>query len=165
VLHGNKFALEFSNTSEHARYIGLIISQFAVIEGHPQKLISKMGIMPLNVAETVLSVFRAFSNKIGIIDELRKTFPVGLKERQVLSYYKGLFTEANKIRNYYAHAKYKFHNTGIVIQPFASDLNSARPDEKKTVDEIKADSKRLKRIFVELEHFYRAGIISDSLQK
>lgn len=150
-------ALEWGK--EYAETVGVIISLFAIVEDYPSALLVKITEMDSSDAMSILSTFRAFSNRLDLLKEVARNRPEGSVGRICLSYYRGIMSEANKIRNKYAHAKYSYAKTHFVLETYASDTNRNAEQLEMTLKDFQADRDRLKRIICELHAFcYRDEI-------
>ncbi|PWE17276.1 hypothetical protein DDZ18_06195 [Marinicauda salina] len=128
-------------------------------------ILDRLGVMDEADALASLGVFRSFSNRIEMLDELRKRRDPQTIEHACLSYYKGLLTEANSIRNKYAHAKYGIAKDHFVLYTFSGDHNRQPVRIAQTIDDFASDKNRLKRIICELHAFCARGAISSGLDK
>jgi hypothetical protein len=109
-----------------------------------------------------LGVFRAFSNKLDLFAELLKARSDGTNEKFVMCYVKDLLSEANSIRNRYAHAKYGGfkHNSKaenfIYLKLFSSNYNRLNRQEKVRLKDFERDKDRLNIIICEVHHILHA---------
>jgi len=156
-------ALEWGK--DYAEAVGIIISLFAMVEGYPPLILEKVGILSKQDALSTLGVFRAFSNRLDLLKEVTKNRPEQSRERACLRYYKGLLTEANKIRNKYAHATYSYAKTHFVLMTYSGDHNRKEEKIAQNLEDFHADIDRLKRIICELHAFCYRNEVPASLQK
>lgn len=144
-LGGVTNALELPENAEHAQLIGVVLSWFAGTELLIPKALRRLTKGTLKDAIAIMSVFRAFSNKIDVLESVIKNVPDG-PEKEVASYVKGHFTEANKIRNRYAHGLYLSTPQGLHIAPYGK-RSRATP---LTIKELRRDAARIKRLQQEI---------------
>jgi hypothetical protein len=152
-------ALEWAD--EFAKIVGVIVSLFAIIEGYPPILLARFCGIKQGDARAILGVFRAPSNRIDLIKQLARGQPPSSKERVILNYYRGLLSDANTIRNKYAHAQYSYskeplepsapnRKTVFHLRTFFSDFNRKEETLVQHLEEFERDRDRLKRIICEL---------------
>lgn len=142
---------------ETARTIGLILGMFGAVEIYVPKALSRLSGIPLEDAKAIVGAFRAFSNKIGLIEEFISQRG-GTPETKIASYVKGRFNDANKIRNLYAHGIYRWYGE-LLIDPYG-DRN--RTKLLKMVD-LKNDLETMRRISLEMNSIYDLGQIPPAL--
>lgn len=154
-----KFNVALEHGPDYAQAVGVIISLFAIVEDYTPFFLKTFCNIDASDARSIMGVFRAFSNRIELLKELSRNRPVGTRDRIISSYYRGLLTDANKIRNKYAHAKYSYAKTHFVLHTFAGDFNRNDEHIYQKIDDFNKDIKQLKRIICELHAlFYRSEI-------
>ena len=144
-------ALELKGQEQYARHVGVIISLFAIVEGFVPRVLESLLGMDREDARSITGVFRAFSNRLDLIEQLIKGRDKGSVEREVFSYTKGLLAEANNIRNKFAHATYGYAGDHFKLETCSSNYNQARQIIDMTLDDFEKDILRLKRIISELQ--------------
>lgn len=153
------YNVAIENAPAFAEAVGIIISLFAIVEGYPPFLLERLSGMNRDDSRAILGVFRAASNRLDLLKQLTRLRPDASPDRIVFSYYRGLLTEANNIRNKYAHAQYAIsfqpltganRKTVFHLQTFFSDFNRKVERLILSLEDFHADRDRLKRIICEL---------------
>lgn len=160
-----KYNVALEHGKEYAEAVGVIISLFALVEGYPPLVLEKLGVLSKADARSILGVFRAFSNRIDLLKEVGDNRPSGSIERICFGYYKGLFKEANAIRNKYAHATYSYDLKDMYLQVFSGDHNRKSMTLRQSIEDYRNDINRLKRIICELHAFCYRNEVPAGLQK
>lgn len=167
-------ALEWDE--DFAKVVGVIVSLFAIIEGYPPILLARFCGIKQGDAKAILGVFRAPSNRIDLIKQLERVRPDSSEERNILHYYRGLLSEANTIRNKYAHAQYaisyepvdphaKDRKRVFHLKTFFSDFNRKQETLVQDLSDFHKDRDRLKRIICELHALVHRNEIPVALQQ
>ena len=162
TVKSNRTILE--TQPSYAAKIGVVISMFALIEDHSPLILCRLtGINQMD-ARAIMGTFRAFSNRIDLLKAVYRSHERTSPKFVFGSYFAGLFTEANKIRNKYAHAKYSLNSKNkLGIEPFSSDYNRKTVPQEHTAEEFENDINRLRRIIAELDCLLWEDEISKSL--
>lgn len=150
---------------EYAAKIGVIISMFALIEDYAPRLLQLLTGMSMQDSHSTMAVFRAFSNRIDLLKAIYKPKGEASKDAILGSHYVGLFTQANAIRNKYAHATYSTTNKSIILTPFSSDYNRPLDRVEQTLPDFDKDLHRLRRIICELHALVWRSEIPQGLHK
>lgn len=145
--NGMPIALEYDGDEIPAQ-IGIIIGCFAAIERELPGIIARVTKMNAPDAVTICAELISFSSRLKILEALLKLRDENSHDRIIYGHCKNLLTEANAIRNKYAHASY---GKGKVMQmlPFHNDLKGP----EKWLDiapELKKDKRRMSIILGEL---------------
>jgi hypothetical protein len=167
-------ALEWGD--DFAKAVGVIISLFAIIEGYPPFLLERISGVKRDDARAILGVFRAASNRLDLIKELVRLRPDNSPERILFTYYRGLLSEANTLRNKYAHAQYSLSYEPLSpqapnrkmtfhLRTFFSDFNRKEETLVHFIEDFHKDRDRLKRIICELHALIYRAEISLALHK
>ena len=140
-------ALEYDG-DELPALVGMIIACFAAIERELPGVIARVTGMTQQDTVMICAEFRAFSARLGILEAVLKTRDDQSHDKIIFSHCKGLFNEANKIRNKYAHALFaKGHEMRML--PYHHDWKA--PDQWVDMGpEARADRKRIAVILGEL---------------
>lgn len=152
-------ALELPFLADTAREIGIIVGHFAVIERYVPQTLARLAGTSDTEAAAITSVFRSFSNKLEVIGSVLKSKPFGV-ERSVASHCKGLFTDANRIRNEYAHARYRFDGE-VKMAPYSDEKN----ERVLTMAALVKDRQTMNRIQWELNAIYNQRQLPAKLHK
>ncbi len=134
----------------YAAKVGVIISMFALIEDYAPRLLQLLTGMSMQDSHSTMAVFRAFSNSIDLLKAIYKPKGETSKDAILGSHYVGLLTQANAIRNKYAHASYSTTNKSIILTPFSSDYNRSVEKIEQTLPDFDKDVVKLRRITCEL---------------
>lgn len=161
--HTASYTVALDAGTDYATQVGLIISLFALVEGYVPYALEKMIGIKRADARSIAGVFRAFSNKIDLLHQLNRN--QGKIERVVFSHYKGLFSEANKIRNKYAHATYSYARTHFKLQTYSGDYNRSPEIIDGTLADFVSDATTLRRIINDLHGFYVRNEIPRTLDE
>jgi len=150
---------------EFAAKLGAMIAVFALVERDMPWVVAKLTGMDVSDAFTIVSVFRAFSNRLDVLEELIKGRDPESLERQIATYFKGRFKEANRIRNKYVHASYVGDKDPIYIEPFSSDHNRPSSAEKITLEKLESELDLIRAVAVELYAYSRENRLPEALHK
>lgn len=152
-----------SANPEFPKIIGIIISQFAIIEDFVPLVVRQITGISEDDSTTILGVIRNFSNKIELIGELINKRDKKSNDFIVIDYVKNLLSEANSIRNKYAHAKYGGfkHNSNlkdeyIYMELFSASYNKNRILKKMMIKDFEKDRKRMNIMICEIHHILHA---------
>ena len=144
---GMPVALEYDGDYLPA-LVGKIIAIFAALERHLPEIIARMTGMTHVDAVAICHTFRSFSGRMDILGALLKVREPDSHDKIVYSYCKGLFNEASKIRNKYAHATYA-KGSEMMFSEYHHD-NKPPDSWKPMTEEINADKERISIILGEV---------------
>lgn len=161
--HAANYQVALDAATDYAIQVGLIISLFALVENYVPFALEKMTGIKRADARAIAGVFRAFSNKIDLLHQLNRN--QNDVQRVVYSHYKGLFSEANKIRNKYAHATYSYAGTHFKLQTYSGDYNRSPEIIDSTLENFASDAATLRRIINDLHGFYYRNEIPKALDE
>lgn len=137
--------LPLESRPDIAAAVGTIVALFSVIEDHVPNLLTFVTGMDGYDALAVAGTIRGFKNRLEIFDNIGKMKDEGSWERVILSHYRGLFEQANTIRNKYAHATYAGGDDGnLTLLTGVRGRN--RASQKLTIESITKDIEALRQI-------------------
>ena len=140
-------ALEYDGDEIPAQ-IGIIIGCFAAIERELPGIIARVTRMDDLDAAAICAELISFSSRLEILGALLKLRDEKSHDRIIYSHCKGLFKDANNIRNKYAHALYA-KGENMRMLKFHNGLKG--PDEWIDIaPELKKDKRRMSIILGEL---------------
>ena len=146
--------------------MGNIIAQFAITEGYVPRLLSLVTPLSERDAGAIVSVFRAFSNKIDVLEAVAGNHGDNTWQRIILSYYKGRLKEANSIRNKYGHAALASgEGADLTLLPYFADRNNTAKFEPLSLKSIQKDLDRILRINGELDELLMLSRVPKNLCK
>jgi len=134
----------------YAALVGSIISMFALIEDYVPKLLTLLTGLSDQDSRAIVGTFRSFSNRLDLLKAIYKPRGDRSVDATVGQHYVGLLTDANRIRNKYAHATYGTTGKSIRIKTFSSDYARDTEIFDQKADDFENDIKRLRRITAEL---------------
>jgi hypothetical protein len=142
-------ALEYDG-DQYSALVGVIVACFAAIERELPLIIARLTKMNEDRdALTICAAVTSFRIQIEILEALLKSRDEGSHDRIVYSHCKGLFKQALRIRNRYAHALYA-KGQKIRMQPFHNDLKGQEHWVDMDLEDFKKDKKRMSVILGEL---------------
>ncbi len=158
-------ALEMDKGPPYAAKVGVIISLFALVENYSPHILRMLTGLNKQDARAIMGVFRAFSNRIDLLKAVYKPRGELSVDAVVGSHYAGLFNEANKIRNKYAHATYSIAATTMHLHTYSGDYGRTPERIIQTDEDFEGDITRMKRIICELHALVYRNEIPQSLHK
>lgn len=145
---GMPVALEYEG-DEYPTLVGVILATFSAIERELPIIVARMtGVADVRDAIALCAPIRAFGGRVDMLAALLRLREPTSHDAVIYSHCKGLFSQAQTIRNRYAHALFSRGSSGMNISPFHND-NSAKW-EPLPLAAIKADKKRMAVILGEL---------------
>ena len=150
---GGRFRTALTSAPDFAAKIGVMIATFANVESYLPFVFAKLTGVKVDDAHAIVGVFRAFSNKIDLLAEVIKRRDKDSLDWEVFTHIKGRFTEANRIRNHYAHAMYMGIGDPLTIVPYSGDHNKIAQSVEKSFVEVEADLIVLETVANELWAF------------
>lgn len=100
-------------------------------------------------AIAICAAFRSFNSRLEILDALLKLRTTDSHDKIIYGHCKGLFKEANQIRNKYAHALYA-KGVKMSMSPFHHDLKAPEKWIEMGIEDFQKDKRRISVILGEL---------------
>jgi len=146
---GMPIALDYDG-DQFPALVGGIVACFAAIERELPGIIARVTKMKDPVdAIAICAAFRSFNSRLEILDALLKLRTTDSHDKIIYGHCKGLFKEANQIRNKYAHALYA-KGVKMSMSPFHHDLKAPEKWIEMGIEDFQKDKRRISVILGEL---------------
>ena len=146
---GMPIALDYDG-DQFPALVGGIVACFAAIERELPGIIARVTKMKDPVdAIAIFAAFRSFNSRLEILDALLKLRTTDSHDNIIYGHCKGLFKEANQIRNKYAHALYA-KGVKMSMSPFHHDLKAPEKWIEMGIEDFQKDKRRISVILGEL---------------
>jgi hypothetical protein len=146
---GMPIALDYDG-DQFPALVGGIVACFAAIERELPGIIARVTKMKDPVdAIAICAAFRSFNSRLEILDALLKLRTTDSHDNIIYGHCKGLFKEANQIRNKYAHALYA-KGVKMSMSPFHHDLKAPEKWIEMGIEDFQKDKRRISVILGEL---------------
>ena len=146
---GMPIALDYDG-DQFPALVGGIVACFAAIERELPGIIARVTKMKDPVdAIAICAAFRSFNSRLEILDAHLKLSTTDSHDKIIYGHCKGLFKEANQIRNKYAHALYA-KGVKMSMSPFHHDLKAPEKWIEMGIEDFQKDKRRISVILGEL---------------